>query len=135
MLIKTYTDEQIFARPTIVSKLRELTNQGQPHDFYSGSAMRDDLRARRAGQFFLAWHSGKIIAWALMNRTWDGNLQLGCYVQPTYRRKGIGSKLCNKAKKFAAKTGEAIHFQDSRRGLGYDMYEKAGFEYAMRCSG
>lgn len=135
MLIKTYTDTQIFARPAIVKRLRELTNQGKPIDFYRGSAMRDDLRSRRPGQFFLMWRLRKIIGWGLLNRTLNGNYQACCYVEPSHRRKGIGRKLCNKMKKFADKSGETINFQDQTDGLGHKLYTDTGFTYRFRCGG
>ncbi|KKN43546.1 hypothetical protein LCGC14_0701930 [marine sediment metagenome] len=133
MLIKTYTSDKIFARPKIVRRLTQLTNQSPPIDFYYGSAMRDDLRLKRTGQFFLAWSSRIIIAWASLNRDrYNGFWQIGVYVEPVHRRKGIGSKLCKKAKAFANMTGETIRFQDEHDGLGHDMYKKTGFLYSCR---
>lgn len=60
--------------------------------------------------------------------------QVGCYVQPDQRRKGIGSKLCKKARELAKKTGESIAFQDEEERLGWGMCAKSGFIFAWRNS-
>lgn len=135
MLIKTYTDTQIFARPAIVKKLYKLTNQGGSIDYYSGSAMRNDLDTKRPGQFFLMWNDGDIVGWALLNRTLAGYYQACCYVELSHRRQGIGRKLCNKMKKIADKSGETVRFQDEDDGMGIKLYSDTGFSYHYRCAG
>jgi len=126
MKVLEYHHKQIYKRSGVVKRLMELTNQGWPHD-EDGSGLRQDLGAKRNGRFFLAWIAGKIVAWAFVSKA-RGKLQIGVYVEHPMRRKGIGGKLCKRAKAYAKKKEKEILY-DSNTTAGRRMYKGAGFKH------
>jgi predicted GNAT family acetyltransferase len=111
--ILKYTGEEIFSRPEIVKRLKFLTNGGWGRHRV-GSAFMDDLEYRRPGTYFLAWESGRIIAWGMMCLRYDNGrylaedprqiYQFGCYVGAKFRRLGIASKLATRALAYSKET-------------------------------
>lgn len=106
--ILSYSEKEIFARPDVLRRLRFLTNGGWArHEI--GSAMFLDLGEKRPGHYFLAWENGVIVGWAtLCSRIYENSYQFQCYTARPHRRRGIGKRLLNRARKLASEKGIAV---------------------------
>jgi GNAT superfamily N-acetyltransferase len=92
--IKVLTEKEVYSNEKIVSRLKELV-------LSTTSFFNIDLKKQRPGNYILAYDKSEIIAWCLMSKRTDGSFQIGVYVSPSYRRKGIGTKLVDRVKKIA----------------------------------
>lgn len=94
--------------------------------------MLEDLEFGRKFDAWLVWEKGQVIAWAMVTqRKWGERperFQCSIYVLPAFRRKGIGSKLITKARKFAAsKDGVLVSKGWTNRGIKF--YQKNKVEH------
>lgn len=130
MRVLTYDTDSIFKRPEVVKRLKFLTNGGWARH-YNGSAMHEDIEARRPGWIFIAWDDGQIVGWAYMTRRKDHNMQIGVYVSAQHRKQGIGSKLLKRAKCLADEMGCEI-FSHGWNRAGLSFYRKNDISFTSR---
>ena len=119
MKIIKHSHKQIYKQPQVLKRLKELMNS-----YSTGSAMREDMNARRAGKVFLARNRKFIMGWAFVSRRrHDAALQISVFVDPEFRNRGIGSKLTAKAKKYASRKKKRLYYSPCSR-YGERMYDK-----------
>jgi GNAT superfamily N-acetyltransferase len=119
MKITKHSHKQLYKQPQVLKRLEELMNNHS-----TGSAMRADVNARRAGKAFLARDGKVIVGWAFVSRRRrDAALQIGVFVDPKFRNKGIGSKLTVKAKEHALKKKKRLYYSPCS-GFAERMYLK-----------
>lgn len=123
MRILEYDSSRVYNRPNFVARLKGLTNLREGID----SALDADLEAETKGRFFIAWIDGIIRGWGLVSNHGSGHLQVGVYIQPEYRRQGIGGAICKRIKKYAALKRKLVHYCTNSPDHGLYMYEKSGF--------
>lgn len=95
-----------------------------------GSGMKTDLGNKRLGHIWIAWLSGKAIAWGMLTSRKDCEiLQVGIYVHPDYRRNGIGSRILGKIK-IHVKVGKRHVVSQGWDSCGKNFYSENGISYA-----
>ena len=128
MKVLFYPSSKIYKRPEVLKRLKFLTNGGWGRHAV-GSGLLDSIRHEKTGWMLLAWEQGQIIGWAFINRRrFDSKLQIGVYVARSWRRKGVGSKLLEKARQFAKEEGRELVCQPWNNA-GYSFYEKHSVSY------
>ena len=126
MRIIRYTSRQVYARPCLLDRLRHLTNQGPDYGDPWGSSLIKILNKEVSGIFFLAWKNSKVIAQCFVQSRSDRQYQVNIYVDPLYRKKGLGKRLAFKAKRFAEKHNKKIYYGTGTRPFNR-VYEGFGF--------
>lgn len=95
-----------------------------------GSGMKSDLSKERMGHIWIAWLSGRPVAWGMCtSRSDNSKLQIGIYVHPDYRRNGIGQRILDKAKTHA-KVKKRLLISQAWDDHGKNFYSKNGISYA-----
>lgn len=105
-------DDEVYAQPELVARLRFLTNGGWGRHPI-GSAFLEDLDTKRPGDFFIATRTSdnQVVGWAFMTErlVWPGaaSKQIGVYVERPSRRQGIAQQLVSAATTYANSIGIA----------------------------
>jgi len=127
MKIETYKASRIPKR--YLSRLCELTND-------TDSSMRLFLNNRSGkigGRVFIAFEEGIVVGWSLyLCKGMRGGRQVHTFVDPLFRRRGIGSMLCKRS--FVGKVsvypgnfvGEKFY-----RGLGFEKVSISKYSNRM----
>lgn len=100
-MIKTYNSYQVYNRLDLSRSLRKLRQS-------PNSAFSQALRDKRKGYYLVYYLEDKIVAWSFMTKRGDASYQIGVYVHPNYRRKGIGSALLSRGKEIAQRYNRRI---------------------------
>jgi GNAT superfamily N-acetyltransferase len=112
LTIRAFDFHQVAQKPHLLAKLRSLTlhkwsGMNQELDFLQGYLDPNLVRAK----IILAYRSGELVAWALLNKEESGNFDFvpedgymfQVFVSQNHRRTGIASALFKRAKKLAKK--------------------------------
>ena len=102
MNIKHVTpNEKFYENKDLLEKLGELTNS-------SGfSAMRDSLEERCITSVWVALRYSRIIGWAMIDDIWHVHV----FVEPKYRRRGIGKALVSRANTYARRKKKSLNIE------------------------
>lgn len=128
--IMQYTSEYVHSqRPKLVQYLKDNLNNIAEGYIDVGSGMLLDLKNERKAILFIAWRQGVPIAWtSLTFRPWDSLVQVGVYVHPKHRRKGIGTRLLAKARAWTKRKGRSLCCHPWNEA-GDLFYSKADISY------
>lgn len=111
MYIKRYQLEQLHKnRPDLIKTLYDLTN-GPP----LGSQFKLNISGQQPGEAFIAWDNGKVVGWGSIYG-FEKN-QIGCYVSPEHRRKGVGTKIVSRMIQSKNRTLRAMPFDQQGNAL------------------
>ena len=131
MRILRYSPKTLYANKKLVNFLSEnLNNSAEQNSL--GSGMKSALLWERNMLTWVCWLSGEPVGWATLtprNNDKEKNiLGVSVYVNPDFRRMGIGTKLCKKIKIFCAKNNLNTVAQPWDRA-GKSFYRKHGIKY------
>lgn len=128
--IHQYTSEYLFKqRPELIEYLEENLNNIAEGLYSVGSGMLNDLAIKRRAIIFIAWENGEPIAWGnLTYRRYDTQMQVGIYVHPNHRRRGIGSRIATKMLNWAKNTNRRLVCHPWNLA-SEDFYSVAGIQY------
>lgn len=97
-----YTSQDLHTRG-LLPRLRHLTNRGAVGSGMYDWTFYEDCGDTRPLYYYLAWHQGKVIGWALVIPDVDSNYRilrtatLHVFVHSKFRRHGIGKRLVHRA--------------------------------------
>lgn len=139
--IKTEDFDIVATKPELLKKLRELTLHSYSGMNYELNHLTDSAKTRSVNaKILLAYYKRELVGWALMSREKsdfyfqhayngfdpsEGTL-FEVFVNPDYRRQGIGGALMKAARKKAGSTRLCVclwNYQSERFYQNFDHYK------------